>query len=464
MIHVFSRESAIASATASVMVYDDVNKKWLPSGSSSGLSRVHIFFNSANNTFRVVGRKLQDHEVVINCSIVKGLKYNQATSTFHQWRHNCQVYGLNFGSKEDADGFAEQMLKVLDALTSSSTTSSSVPLTNGSGGLPNPAGSKVQTNSQGVYGHGVPSSNEYQETNYEHSSSLKRNPSNANGCWPAGDVTDGWKQQTQQPQPTQMQPTQLQQPQMMPPQISQQPQSQQQYQMQESHMNHLNHSMGQMSMGQGPPSHIGTMGNMIPPGAPQAIMPQVTNQSQMSHLRSTSGQPNNQQPNSQNYASMPQPSIGSNVPSSSAPAPPPPPPPPPPGPGAMFAPVPPPMPSGPLGGTQSTGQAASNQKANSGPPPMSNLAAALANAKLKKTPGKDENSEIPTNNRMSGGGSNSTGAPLGGMASMMDEMTKTLARRRAQVEGNDSEPKNLPNKTNSINNSIRSRDSNDSTK
>lgn len=45
------------------MVYDDLNKKWLPSGSSSGLSRVHIYQHSQNNTFRVVGRKIQDHEV-----------------------------------------------------------------------------------------------------------------------------------------------------------------------------------------------------------------------------------------------------------------------------------------------------------------------------------------------------------------------------------------------------------------
>lgn len=45
------------------MIYDDVNKKWVPSGSSSGLSKVNIFHHTAQQTFRVVGRKLQDHEV-----------------------------------------------------------------------------------------------------------------------------------------------------------------------------------------------------------------------------------------------------------------------------------------------------------------------------------------------------------------------------------------------------------------
>lgn len=96
------------------MVYDDVNKKWVPSGSSSGLSKVQLYHHQVNNTFRVVGRKLQDHEIVINCAILKGLKYNQATATFHQWRDNKQVYGLNFSSKDDADAFARAMLQALD--------------------------------------------------------------------------------------------------------------------------------------------------------------------------------------------------------------------------------------------------------------------------------------------------------------------------------------------------------------
>ena len=53
-------------------------------------------------------------QVVINCAILKGLKYNQATPTFHQWRDNKQVYGLNFSSKDDADVFATAMLKSLE--------------------------------------------------------------------------------------------------------------------------------------------------------------------------------------------------------------------------------------------------------------------------------------------------------------------------------------------------------------
>lgn len=45
------------------MVYDEGNRRWVPSGTSQGLSKIHIYQHPVNNTFRVVGRKLQDHEV-----------------------------------------------------------------------------------------------------------------------------------------------------------------------------------------------------------------------------------------------------------------------------------------------------------------------------------------------------------------------------------------------------------------
>uniref|UniRef100_H3CP73 ENAH actin regulator n=1 Tax=Tetraodon nigroviridis TaxID=99883 RepID=H3CP73_TETNG len=111
-------EQSICQARAAVMVYDDANRKWVPAGGSTGFSRVHIYHHTGNNAFRVVGRKIQDHQVVINCAIPKGLKYNQATLTFHQWRDARQAYGLNFGSKEDANVFASAMMHALEVLNS----------------------------------------------------------------------------------------------------------------------------------------------------------------------------------------------------------------------------------------------------------------------------------------------------------------------------------------------------------
>ncbi|XP_051878298.1 ena/VASP-like protein isoform X5 [Pristis pectinata] len=112
-------EQSICQARASVMVYDDSSKKWIPAKpGQQGFSRVNIYHNTSNNTFRVVGMKLQDQQVVINYSIVKGLKYNQATPTFHQWRDARQVYGLNFASKEEATTFSNAMAYALNVLNS----------------------------------------------------------------------------------------------------------------------------------------------------------------------------------------------------------------------------------------------------------------------------------------------------------------------------------------------------------
>uniref|UniRef100_UPI00398EC7EF ena/VASP-like protein isoform X2 n=1 Tax=Pristiophorus japonicus TaxID=55135 RepID=UPI00398EC7EF len=116
---ILAGEQSICQARASVMVYDDSSKKWIPAKpGQQGFSRVNIYHNNSSNTFRVVGMKLQDQQVVINYSIVKGLKYNQATPTFHQWRDARQVYGLNFASKEEATTFSNAMVYALNVLNS----------------------------------------------------------------------------------------------------------------------------------------------------------------------------------------------------------------------------------------------------------------------------------------------------------------------------------------------------------
>ncbi|XP_040007448.1 vasodilator-stimulated phosphoprotein-like isoform X3 [Xiphias gladius] len=111
-------ESSICQVRAEVMLYDDTRKRWVPAGSDIlSFSRVQIYHNPVANTFRVVGRKMQaDQQVVINCPIIKGMKYNQASPNFHQWRDPRQVWGLNFGSKEDAALFANSMMHALEAL------------------------------------------------------------------------------------------------------------------------------------------------------------------------------------------------------------------------------------------------------------------------------------------------------------------------------------------------------------
>lgn len=63
-------EQSIAQARASVMLYNNERKEWEHSGGSSGISRVHVYYHPVNNTYRIVGRKVQDHTV---SNIVTGL-------------------------------------------------------------------------------------------------------------------------------------------------------------------------------------------------------------------------------------------------------------------------------------------------------------------------------------------------------------------------------------------------------
>jgi len=58
-------------------------------------------------------------QVLLNSDLYRGLKYNQATPVFHQWRDfSRQVYGIKFNNHDDADGFAEVVRTVLDSLQS----------------------------------------------------------------------------------------------------------------------------------------------------------------------------------------------------------------------------------------------------------------------------------------------------------------------------------------------------------
>lgn len=61
----FFRETAIAGVRASVMVYDDGGKRWIPAGQGGqhGESKVQLFQHLRVTTYRIVARKGPDHEV-----------------------------------------------------------------------------------------------------------------------------------------------------------------------------------------------------------------------------------------------------------------------------------------------------------------------------------------------------------------------------------------------------------------
>ncbi|KAK9511036.1 hypothetical protein O3M35_005685 [Rhynocoris fuscipes] len=361
-------EQSIASARASVMVYDDTSKKWIPSGSSSGLSKVHIFQNHSNNTFRVVARKLQDHEVVINCIILKGLKYNQATQTFHQWRDNKQVYGLNFSSRDDADAFARAMTHALDVLNSNS--------------LPRPP---PQPLTQQPQSHYQQANGQYEE-DMGYSSQMIQRPSIYHQVSPGG-------------------PTRLD----LSPNSGNHPRTM----TREDVAIIQERRMSQQSQMSNNGNASSPCGGGVPPTPP-------------GHHR-TSSAPPAPQPPPMSLAPPPPP----------APPCPPPGPPPPPTPPALpnscapagAAPPPPPPPPQP-----NMSRSSSNDGQDS-----TSLAAQLQSARLRRSNKQSaENSGSSTSS--SGSNYGTLGRGGSGMASMMDEMAKTLARRRAAAERKETDP------------------------
>ncbi|VUZ44971.1 unnamed protein product, partial [Hymenolepis diminuta] len=99
------------------MLYDTKSGSWNYSGNSQSLAKVQLYFNSQTNAYRVVGWSLQDREVVINCSIPRGLNYHKARPNFHQWRDAKQhVYGLSFASLDEAEAFATAVDNALEQL------------------------------------------------------------------------------------------------------------------------------------------------------------------------------------------------------------------------------------------------------------------------------------------------------------------------------------------------------------
>jgi len=137
-------ERSVAQARASVMIYNNEIKKWEHAGGSQGVSRVHVYFNPNLDSYRIVGRKVNDNEVVINCNIAKNLKYNKATATFHQWRDQRQVYGLNFQTAEDAVNFSEAVLGAVEKLLNPPDPPPAAPAAPPQNGYDGHAGSQYQ--------------------------------------------------------------------------------------------------------------------------------------------------------------------------------------------------------------------------------------------------------------------------------------------------------------------------------
>lgn len=113
-----SSETCIATALASVMIYNDNTKSWQsPAGSDGSPTNVQILQDAHRSTFRIVSMRHHDRMNLLNCNIFQRLKYHEATPVFHQWRdEQRRVYGLNFKQDHEANNFAHMIAQAIEHL------------------------------------------------------------------------------------------------------------------------------------------------------------------------------------------------------------------------------------------------------------------------------------------------------------------------------------------------------------
>ena len=115
-------ELSIARAGANVMLYDEATQKWIPASyNTNSVCDVNLLHHFQDLTFRVVAVTLATSEVVLNSSLRAGMRYNEATPNFHQWRDGTskQVFGLHFSNYDEAAVFGSVVSQSLEVLNSS---------------------------------------------------------------------------------------------------------------------------------------------------------------------------------------------------------------------------------------------------------------------------------------------------------------------------------------------------------
>ncbi|NWR95987.1 VASP protein, partial [Furnarius figulus] len=72
-------ERVLCSARATVLLYDDAQKLWVPAGGPPQTpSCVQLFHHPGTQSCRLVGRRLNpEQQVVLNCPLGRGLRYSQ---------------------------------------------------------------------------------------------------------------------------------------------------------------------------------------------------------------------------------------------------------------------------------------------------------------------------------------------------------------------------------------------------
>lgn len=134
-------EKSIFASRAVVYYFDAGSKNWVPTQVGNNFCRIDLYENTTTNTFRVIGRGLDEEhkdKIVINSNISKETLYQKASDTFHKWADARYIYGLNFTSSQEAETFFNGFQGVINRLKGSTPAPAAAP-------PPNPPVQKAPT-------------------------------------------------------------------------------------------------------------------------------------------------------------------------------------------------------------------------------------------------------------------------------------------------------------------------------
>ena len=110
-------EVPVLATRAAVYFYNAQSRSW--DAADSGSSRIFLFHNPGPGTYRVIAMSDGTDACVINSPVFKGLKHQRVSDLFLQWRDTAKVYGLSFGSADEADAFSTALQDTVRRVASS---------------------------------------------------------------------------------------------------------------------------------------------------------------------------------------------------------------------------------------------------------------------------------------------------------------------------------------------------------
>lgn len=111
-------EQSVIGTKVAVVIFDPATKQWLPAkGTTKTLSRIDLYRNTTQATYRIVGYTLEP-ELVINSAVTIATKYKELTPLFHSFGDaNNVMWGFNFAVCGEAPLFKKAVKDAQLAMT-----------------------------------------------------------------------------------------------------------------------------------------------------------------------------------------------------------------------------------------------------------------------------------------------------------------------------------------------------------